>query len=297
MRPRVLTSALFSAIRFHSTSTFPRTLASAAPPSSLSAASSLFKTTADSSSTCPASNLSHHHRSFSSSTSTPQSSSPAKPTTTTTTNNNSNMATPINAKSVLDLISNRRTYYALNKELPISKERIQEIVNEAVQQVPSSFNSQSNRVVVLFGAEHDKFWDITTEILKGIVEPANWQATADRQALFKNAAGTILFFEDQTVVSEYQQKFALYKDRFPTWATQSDAMLQFALWTALEAEGLGANLQHYNPLVDERVQSEWGVPASWLLNAQLVFGGRPAGADPGPKDYAPIEQKVKVFGA
>ncbi|KAI0600556.1 Nitroreductase-like protein [Biscogniauxia sp. FL1348] len=287
MRPRVLTSALFSAIRFHSTSTFPRTLAS----SSLSSTSSLFKTPADSSSTCPASNLSHHHhhhhhRPFSTSTSTPQS-SPTKPTT--------NMATPISAKSVLDLISNRRTYYALNKELPISKERIQEIVNEAVQQVPSSFNSQSNRVVVLFGAEHDKFWNITTEILKGIVEPANWQSTADRQALFKNAAGTILFFEDQTVVSEYQQKYALYKDRFPTWATQSDAMLQFALWTALEAEGLGANLQHYNPLVDERVQAEWGTPASWLLNAQLVFGGR--AADAGPKDYAPIEQKVKVFGA
>ncbi|KAI1639690.1 Nitroreductase-like protein [Biscogniauxia mediterranea] len=298
MRPRVLTSALFSAIRFHSTSTFPRTLASAAPSSSLSSASSLFKTPADSSSTCPASNLSHHphhYKPFSSSSSS-SSSSPAKPTTTTNNNNNDNMATPINAKAVLDLISNRRTYYALNKELPISKERIQEIVSEAVQQVPSSFNSQSNRVVVLFGAEHDKFWDITTEILKGIVEPANWQATADRQALFKNAAGTILFFEDQTVVSEYQQKFALYKDRFPTWATQSDAMLQFALWTALEAEGLGANLQHYNPLVDERVRSEWDVPASWLLNAQLVFGGR-ATADPGPKDYAPVEQKVKVFGA
>ncbi|KAI1500537.1 Nitroreductase-like protein [Biscogniauxia marginata] len=269
MRPQVLTSALLSAIRLHSTSTFPRTAATtalraASYPASLSSNINV--------NTCPAANL--PHRLFSTT---------------------ANMATPINANSVLDLIKNRRTYYALNKTLPVSASRIQEIVEEAIQQVPSSFNSQSNRVVILFGAEHDKFWNLTTEILKGIVEPANWQATADRQALFQNAAGTILFFEDQTVVADFQQKFALYKAQFPTWATQSDAMLQFALWTALEAEGLGANLQHYNPLVDERVQAEWKVPASWQLNAQLVFGGR--AAEPGPKESADVKTKVKVYGA
>ncbi len=104
-----------------------------------------------------------------------------------------------------------------------------------------------------------------------------------------------MFFEDETVIDGMKQKFPLYADKFPVWALQSDAMLQYSLWVALEAEGLGANLQHYNPLIDERVAAEWKIPATWQLNAQLVFGGKTA--DAGPKDYLPLEERYKVFGA
>ncbi len=72
-------------------------------------------------------------------------------------------------------------------------------------------------------------------------------------------------------------------------------MLQFAVWTALHAEGVGANLQHYNPLVDAKVAEEWKVPATWKLSAQLVFGGRVAEA--GEKTYNPLESMFKVYGA
>lgn len=92
-----------------------------------------------------------------------------------------------------------------------------------------------------------------------------------------------------------QEKFALYADRFPVWSSHSTAMLQWAVWTALDAEGLGANLQHYNPLVDERVASTWNVPADWKLSAMLVFGGKTGEA--GPKTFLPQEDKFKSFGA
>lgn len=197
--------------------------------------------------------------------------------------------------SFLESIKNRRTYYPLSKDLTITPAKIQEIVKEALQQVPSSFNSQSNRVVVLFGAEHEKLWDITTEILKAIVPAESWDATAGKMGMFKASAGTVLFFEDQNVINGMQEKFAIYADRFPTWATHSVGMLQFAVWTALEGEGLGANLQHYNPLVDARVAEEWKVPSSWKLSAQLVFGGKTGG--PGDKAFQPVEEKFKAFGA
>ncbi|KKY30547.1 putative nitroreductase family protein [Diaporthe ampelina] len=199
------------------------------------------------------------------------------------------------AQQIIELAKNRRSYYPLSKDLSIQPDKIQEIVKALLQEVPSSFNSQSNRVVVLFGADHEKLWDITTEILKPIVPADSWEGTAGKMGLFKGAAGTVLFFEDQDVVNGMQEKFALYADRFPTWAAHSDAMLQFAVWTALEAEGLGANLQHYNPLIDNRVAAEWKVPASWKLQAQLVFGGKTGAA--GEKAYAPIESKFKAFGA
>ncbi|KAJ2981164.1 hypothetical protein NUW58_g6758 [Xylaria curta] len=48
------------------------------------------------------------------------------------------------------------------------------------------------------------------------------------------------------------------------------------------------------PLIDERVASEWNVPAHWQLTAQLVFGGR--AGEPGPKDHLPLEETFKVAG-
>ena len=74
-------------------------------------------------------------------------------------------------------------------------------------------------------------------------------------------------------------------------------MNQFAVWTAFEQAGLGANLQHYNymPQFTKDVIDEWKLPAGWKLNAQLVFG-QPASWDRGrERTYLPIEDRVKVF--
>ncbi|KAI1776426.1 Nitroreductase [Hypoxylon cercidicola] len=271
MRPHIVTSAVFSFTRLSTTSA-ASTLRSTA-----------LKTLA---ATCPTQRL------FTTSSSQCDL---VKPQAKTKTSPYSTMATPIKSDSVLDLLKVRRTFYPLNKELAISTDRIQEIVKESVLNIPSSFNSQSNRVLVLFGAEHDKLWDFASDILKPMVPAESWQSTADRMAMFKAAAGTVLFFEDQEVVNAMQTKFPLYSDKFPIWANQSDAMLQYVVWTALTAEGLGANLQHYNPLLDVKVASEWGIPDSWKLNAQLVFGGRTGEA--GPKEFKPIEELYKVAGA
>lgn len=66
------------------------------------------------------------------------------------------------------------------------------------------------------------------------------------------------------------------------------------VWTALESEGFGANLQHYSPLIDEQIAKTWDLPASWKLDAQLVFGV--PNSEPGEKVFAPIEGRYKVFG-
>lgn len=98
-----------------------------------------------------------------------------------------------NAQAIIDLSKARRSYYPLSKDLTITPARVQEIVKDLLDQVPSSFNSQSNRVVVLFGAEHEKLWDITTEILKAIVPADSWDGTAGKLAMFKAAAGSVRF--------------------------------------------------------------------------------------------------------
>lgn len=195
--------------------------------------------------------------------------------------------------SFLDAIKKRRSYYAIGEEEIVPVERIEELVKEAVKYVPSAFNSQSARVVILFGENHKKLWDITEETLRKIVPEGQFASTEKKMAGFRSGYGTVLFFEDDTVIRSMQKEFELYKDNFPVWAKQSNGMLQFAVWTALELEGLGASLQHYNPLIDDEVKGEWNIPESWRLIAQMPFGNPTA--EPGDKDFLPLEERVKVF--
>ncbi len=196
-------------------------------------------------------------------------------------------------ESFLNSVRNRRSIYSIDNTSPISDNKITEIVNEAVKYTPSAFNSQSARVVILYGIQHEKFWDITTDILRKIVPAEAFGSTEQKMKSFKAGHGTILFFEDQNVITKLQNDFALYKDNFPIWSEQSSGMLQFVIWTALSDNGIGASLQHYNPLVDEEVKKTWNIDKSWKLIAQMPFG-KPVEA-PGTKDFLPLENRVKIF--
>ncbi|WP_219834221.1 nitroreductase family protein [Paenibacillus sp. R14(2021)] len=197
------------------------------------------------------------------------------------------------SKLFLEAVKARRTFYGLSKEIVVSVDRVKEIVGEAVNHTPSAFNSQSSRVVVLFGEQSDKLWNITKETLRKIVPAENFAATEERINGFANGYGTILFFEDQTVVKGLQEKFASYADNFPIWSNQSSGMLQHVIWTALVAEGLGASLQHYNPLIDAEVAQNWQLPGEWKLIAQMPFG-KPTSV-PGDKEFMPQSDRVKFF--
>lgn len=99
----------------------------------------------------------------------------------------------------------RRSIYALNNTLPLSNEEVTKIIEHAVLHTPSSFNSQSARVVVLFGEEHAKVWHFVEEALRAIVPAEQFEATAQKLNLFKVGAATVLFFEDQDVVKGLQE--------------------------------------------------------------------------------------------
>ena len=80
-------------------------------------------------------------------------------------------------------------------------------------------------------------------------------------------------------------------DNFPTWSNQASGMHQLVVWTALEAEGLGASLQHYNPLIDDEVKREWNILGNWKLIAQMPFGNLTSPV--GEKEFQALEDRVK----
>lgn len=195
--------------------------------------------------------------------------------------------------SFLDQIKQRRTIYAIGKNVTLENSKIESLIQEAVKQSPSSFNSQTSRVVTLFGQSHDQFWDIVLETLRKIVPADAFEGTSGKIASFKAGHATVLFYEDQDVVKSLQEQFALYADNFPVWSEHSTAIAQFAVWTALAEQNIGASLQHYNPIVDAEVHQEWNVPESWKLRAQIVFGSIEGEAY--PKGYMNDEDRFKVF--
>jgi predicted oxidoreductase (fatty acid repression mutant protein) len=62
-----------------------------------------------------------------------------------------------------------------------------------------------------------------------------------------------------------------------------------------QQEGFGASLQHYNPLIDERVAKTWNLPEKWKLIAQMPVG-KPTHT-PGEKSFLPLDDRVRVFNS
>jgi len=177
---------------------------------------------------------------------------------------------------VIQSLRKRRTQYSLGRDVKQSPAEIEALVKEAIRLSPSSFNSQSSRAVILFGAQSERFWELVRESLRPLVPAEAFGATEQKLASFAAGVGTVLFYEDQDVVKGLQEQFALYADNFPVWSEQSSGIAQMAVWTALSEAGIGASLQHYNPVVDEAAQREWDLPASWKLRAQMPFGSNEA---------------------
>jgi predicted oxidoreductase (fatty acid repression mutant protein) len=93
--------------------------------------------------------------------------------------------------SFLDAVKARRSYYALNKEAPISDDKIEQLVNDAILHSPSSFNSQSTRIVVLLKKEHETFWEFVKEVLKPQVPAEQFTGTEQKLDGFKAGYGTV----------------------------------------------------------------------------------------------------------
>ena len=96
------------------------------------------------------------------------------------------------SKDFFTAVADRRSFYGISKEAVVSDDKIKEIIEHAVKHTPSAFNSQSTRIVLLLGKEHDKLWDITMEALRKIVPADNFSSTEDKINSFKNGYGTVL---------------------------------------------------------------------------------------------------------
>lgn len=187
----------------------------------------------------------------------------------------------------------RRSIYSLNSKINLSYQQITSLIELALKHAPTAFNSQSARLIVLYGKSYQKLWDITLRALSKVTPPEKFPQTVTKINSFKQGVGTILFFEDYKIVEQLQQKYPLYAENFPKWSEQSNAMLQYMIWLLLSEHKIGASLQHYNLLIDDEIHHTFKIPKSWHLIAQMPFGGIAHKAE--EKNFAPLNSRLKIF--
>lgn len=188
--------------------------------------------------------------------------------------------------SIINSLKERRTYYNINKNLPVSEKEIEEKVKEITELVPDAFNMKSARVVLAFGEKHDQLWDAVYDVFEG-------QVAREKIDSFKAGAGTVLFLYDEETVKKMQEEFSLYAENFPVWANHANGMLQISVWSMLRELNVGASLQHYNPVIDRKVKEIFDIPENYKLLAQMPFGG--IVSEPDKKEKEDIDNRVKVI--
>lgn len=205
----------------------------------------------------------------------------------------SSLTQEIVMQNIIKFYQKRRSIYHIGKELPISENKLKNLIEQCIINAPSAFNSQSGRVVLLSGKEHKLLWQIVLKTLAKITPENKFASTKIKISSFAAGYGSILFFEDVNTIQNLQIKYPLYKDAFESFAYQSSGMLQYMIWTSFAANNIGASLQHYNPLIDKEVKQQWQIPDSWQLISQMPFGN--ILEDASDKDYISLQERFLSF--
>lgn len=194
----------------------------------------------------------------------------------------------------LQALKNRRSIYNLGTNVNLSNEEITSIISDCLKHSPSAFNYPTTNVIIAFGEKHQQIWQITTDILKEKLakKEETFAVAQNKINKFKAGVGTILFFEDTEIINELKETYAMYAENFSTWSNQANGMLQNNIWTALSQVNIGANLQHYNPLIDDKIKELFSIPDTWKLTAQMPFGSIEAQAN--EKYIEDISTRLKV---
>lgn len=200
------------------------------------------------------------------------------------------------SRNFIEAVAHRRSYYHLDNRMLVDDNLIVGLMDELLTTMPSPFNVQSARMVLLLDEQHHELWRMTLETLRHITPPERFVRTkAKIERAFMAGHGTILFYEDEDALNHMRETFPLYADKVAIWSEQSSGMLQFAMWTALEDMGYGASLQHYNPLIDKAVMERWLINPDWRLIAQMPFGA-PLDSPAHRVDTTPPHNRRLIFG-
>lgn len=193
-------------------------------------------------------------------------------------------------------LAKRRSIYKFGKETYYGESNIVMTIQDAMKFTPAAFNMPTTNVLTAFDDKHEALWQAVRDVFaeKLAKKPDALDALNAKIDGFIGGNGTILFYEDDSIVSELKETYAMYADNFASWSQQGCGMVQLNIWNALANIGVGACLQHYNPLIDDAMKELFNVPDHWKLIAQMPFGS--IEEYPAPKNYnQSLGERFRLF--
>lgn len=192
-----------------------------------------------------------------------------------------------------DILKTRRSISILNDDLPVSFDEVADRIRETISLSPTAFMMQDIHAIILTGDSHKKLWDkIVHDALQKIVPPEPFKRTEVKLQTFSKAYGTILLLRDLDAVEQMKKDYATYADEMDGWSWQDLGIAMVNIWNSLAEVNVGANIQHYNPLIDDEVKTTWDIPANYQLVGQMVFGG--IVSRPGDKERKSGDELVEI---
>lgn len=200
-----------------------------------------------------------------------------------------------NIEKATEVALKRRSHYALGAEWVAPQEEVEALLKSVLRAVPTHFNSQSVRMVLLTGDAHKKHWELIEQILIDNIGEDCYNETTKAKIhnSFMSGVGTILYFEESSITKGLGEQMPAYAANFVKWAQQVQGSHQWAVWVGLTELGFGASLQHYIGMNDAAVKDQVGVPAEWEFIAHMPFGK--ALDSPEAKTKTSMDELLKVL--
>lgn len=108
---------------------------------------------------------------------------------------------------LLQAFDHRRSCYNLSNKSLIPHEELKQLVQDCLNVVPSAFNTQTTRLVVLVGQHHTKLWEIVGDALRNKIGAERYASgTESKIKAFGSAHGTIVFADDPKAVEGLRLK-------------------------------------------------------------------------------------------
>lgn len=190
----------------------------------------------------------------------------------------------------------RRSQYDLGKDLPITPQELKHLVEEIVLHSPSARNSQTARLVLVLGEQHERMWDTVLPIILPLTKEPLRDAMVQKFEGFKRAYATLLFFEDGAILKDLVTRYPHTAEDTMLFAAHANAMQQYAAWTQLAALEIGASLQHHNS-AGPAIRAFLGLPEEWIPHAQLVLGNIVTPTGKIKEQHLPVSERLRVVGA
>ena len=229
-------------------------------------------------------------------------------------------AVNISTDQWLAAAKHRRTVYGLKGTSAVPDSRVEQIIEQVLSFSPSSYNTQPVRVTLVTGDKHKQFWDTIIEIAQPILQGAGEQVWQTMKGVFESHKASygsvriqtpahmgqdlwlmenpaqVVFWERGDSIKEAGEKHKSAAHMFAQFGEHANGMAQIFVWTALELEGLGANLQHLQaiPPVEAAIRKFCGVTEDYSLKAHINYGDEPGEHPPVPEKL-PISETLKVI--